>query len=65
MTSAAMMLISPGATSDKTSGSSRPQSAAGMAVGKFDASDDIGIETHQEQCDVLEVANKENEDGLL
>lgn len=65
MTSVAVMLTSPGSTLDKTSGSSRPQSATGMAVGKSDASDDIGIETHQEQCDVLEVANKENEDGLL
>lgn len=31
-------------------------------VGK---SDDIGIETHQEECDILEVANKEHADSLL
>ena len=52
----------PGAILDKTLESSRPQSATGMGVGK---SDDIGIETHQEECDILEVANKEHADSLL
>ena len=52
----------PGAILDKTLESSRPQSATGMEVGK---SDDIDIETYQEKCDILEVANKENADGLL
>ena len=52
----------PGAILDKTLESSRPQSATGMEVGK---SNDIEIETHQEECDILEVANKENADSLL
>ena len=46
----------PGAILDKNLESFRPQSATGMEVGK---SDDIGTETYQEKCDILEVANKE------
>lgn len=32
-----------------------------MAVGDSDASDDIGIETQQQECEISGVANKENE----